>query len=244
MFYELFPALISYQFVLIPAAVVPAILLMLQVYRADRLEREPPKLLWQLALLGVLSVIPPVIWGLVLTHLLGLVLPEETVLYAIIDNFLIVALAEEGSKYLMLRLRTWRSPEFNCQFDGVVYAVFVSLGFALFENILYVIFNGLGTAIVRALVSVPGHAAFGVFMGVFYGLARKYANLGDRKTSRIYRVLAVVVPMCVHGTFDLILDLTASNWLFLLVFLVFIIALFTVTSVLITKASKRDQTII
>ena len=243
MFYELFPTLLSYQFILIPAAVVPALLLMFQVYRTDRLEKEPARLLWQLALLGVLCVLPPVIWALVFNHLLDLVLTEEHVLYGIIDNFLIVALAEEGCKYLMLRLRTWRSPEFNCQYDGVVYAVFVSLGFALFENILYVCFHGFGTAISRALLSVPGHAAFGVFMGVFYGLAKKYDNLGDRKTSRIYRVLAVAVPVSLHGTYDYILDLAASNWLFLLVFGGFIIALFTVSIVLITKASNRDRAI-
>jgi RsiW-degrading membrane proteinase PrsW (M82 family) len=41
-----------------------------------------------------------------------------------------VAGAEESSKYLLLRRRTWHSPEFNCQYDGVVYAVFVALPFA------------------------------------------------------------------------------------------------------------------
>ena len=49
--------------------------------------------------------------------------------------FGIVAIAEESSKYIFLRHRTWNNPEFNCTYDGVIYAVFTSLGFALWENI-------------------------------------------------------------------------------------------------------------
>ena len=91
-------------------------------------------------------------------------------LYQIILYFVIVAIAEESSKYFFLKKRTWNNPEFNCQYDGVVYAVFVSLGFALWENINYVLSYGFSTAIVRAITAIPGHACFGVFMGVFLSL--------------------------------------------------------------------------
>ena len=43
----------------------------------------------------------------------------------------------------------WRDPNFNYRFDGIVYAVFVSLGFAAFENISYVVGYGLTTAVAR-----------------------------------------------------------------------------------------------
>lgn len=105
---------------------------------------------------------------------------------AVSDNslFVIVAIAEESSKYFFLKKRTWNNPEFNCQYDGVVYAVFVSLGFALWENINYVLSYGFSTAIVRAITAIPGHACFGVFMGVFYGLARKQYNRGKSLAPR------------------------------------------------------------
>ena len=70
--------------------------------------------------------------------------------YNAIMYFGIVAFSEEGAKYFLLRRRTWHSAAFNCQFDGVVYAVFVALGFALWENISYVLMYGLSTALVRA----------------------------------------------------------------------------------------------
>ena len=63
--------------------------------------------------------------------------------------FVVVAISEEGFKYVLLKKRTWKSREFNCEFDGVVYAVFVSLGFALWENIFYVLSYGFATAVAR-----------------------------------------------------------------------------------------------
>ncbi len=79
--------------------------------------------------------------------------------YNVLLYFVVVALSEEGFKYLLLKKRTWYSSEFNCQFDGVVYAVFVALGFALWENISYVLMYGLGTAAIRAVTAVPGTRA-------------------------------------------------------------------------------------
>lgn len=98
---------------------------------------------------------------------MGILLPQSSTAYNVLLYFVVVALSEEGFKYLLLKKRTWYSSEFNCQFDGVVYAVFVALGFALWENISYVLMYGLGTAAVRAVTAVPGHACFGVFMGRF-----------------------------------------------------------------------------
>ena len=72
---------------------------------------------------------------------------------------------EEGVKYRVLLRRTWNEPHFNHRFDGVVYGVFVSLGFAAVENVLYVLTSGFSTAVVRAIFSIPGHAMFGVVMG-------------------------------------------------------------------------------
>ena len=45
----------------------------------------------------------------------------------------------------------------------------------------------IGTALVRAVTAVPGHACFGVFMGIWYGAARRYANEGDFIGERVCR---------------------------------------------------------
>ena len=124
--------------VLIAAAVIPAVVLMVQVYRADRLEKEPAGILISLLVFGVFATALAIVTETIGENILLSFFDETDLGYLILSNFLVVAPSEEGFKLLLLRARTWRSPNFNCQFDGVVYAVFVSLGFALWENIGYV----------------------------------------------------------------------------------------------------------
>lgn len=225
--------------ILIAAAVIPAIVLLAYVYRADRLEPEPPGLLWSLVWQGIIATALAVF-----TERLGMTLldrwcPAGSALYNVLLYFVVVAVSEEGFKYLLLRRRTWSSPAFNCQFDGVVYAVFVSLGFALWENIDYVVMYGFGTALLRAVTAVPGHACFGVFMGTFYGLARRYENYGEPGRSRLFRWLAVIVPALLHGGYDFIASTESGDGTW--IFAGFVIALFAAAFLLIRRLSRRDR---
>lgn len=239
MFYFLISSILMYNWILILAAVIPAIFLMVKVYRSDRLEKESPALLRSLAVAGVLSSLLALVEERVLSAILGAAVPAGTVLYNVILYFVIVAFSEESSKYIFLKKRTWLSPEFNCQYDGVVYAVFVSLGFALWENISYVMSYGFSTAIVRAVTAIPGHACFGVFMGVFYGIAKKYDRLGAQGKSKFFRTLSFLIPAFLHGTYDYIASLQQmqSGWYFV----IFIAALFTVSLTLVDQSSGNDR---
>ena len=224
--------------ILIAAAVIPAIILLVRIYRADRLEKEPAKLLVSLVLLGIISTSIAMVLERLGSGLLGVFFHENSLPYNAILYFGIVAYAEEGSKYFLLKKRTWNHPAFNCQFDGVVYAVFVSLGFALWENIGYVAMYGLGTALVRAVTAVPGHACFGVIMGVWYGAAKKYHYRGDEVRARALRRRAVTLSATLHGAYDFIATL---GGLFGLIFFGFIIVLFTVALKTVKKASAGDE---
>ena len=118
---------------LIAAAVLPAVVLLIYVYRHDRIEKEPRNLLLSLLLWGIVATFLAVLTESVGAVALAYLLPggDSNPAYPFWMFFVVVALSEEGFKYLILKWRTWRSPQFNCRFDGVVYAVFVSLGFAL-----------------------------------------------------------------------------------------------------------------
>ena len=229
----------TYNIILIVAAVVPAIGLMIYVYKADHLEKESPAMLWRLVIGGVLSSLIALVLEKVLSLLLNLTVSSASAAYNIILYFIIVAFSEEGAKYFMLRRLSWRSPEFNCQYDGVVYAVFISLGFAIWENISYVLSYGFATAVVRAVTAIPGHACFGVFMGVFYALAKKYSLRQQKGQSTLFHVLAVVIPGLLHGTYDYIAtkEDTSFNW----VFIVFVVILFVISFLLIRKVSRSDK---
>ena len=237
MFYYNAPSL-SFQFILIVAAVIPALLLMYFVYRSDRLEKESRQLLKSLAFAGVFATLVAMVLERIGERLLVWVVDNETT-YNLLLYFVVVAVSEEGAKYFLMKRRTWNNPEFNCQYDGVVYALFVSLGFALWENISYVLMYGFGTALIRAVTAIPGHACFGVFMGVFYGLARRAYNYGDPSSSRIYRLLAVLVPTLLHGTYDYIATMDSENGA--LIFFGFVGAMFIVSFFLVRRMARTDR---
>jgi ABC-type glycerol-3-phosphate transport system permease component len=114
-------------------------------------------------------------------------------------------------------------------YDGIIYAVFVSLGFALVENILYVFAHGIGIAFVRAILAVPGHGLFAVAMGYFLSLAK----FNKQKDLQKYLVLSLVVPMGLHGTYNFLLMYSSNlskadagvTVILLIIFTVFIIFL-------------------
>ncbi|MCR5136075.1 MAG: PrsW family intramembrane metalloprotease [Oscillospiraceae bacterium] len=211
---------------------------MIKIYKADRLEKEPVGLLLSLVALGVLSTSIAGLSEEIGAAVLQSLIPPESLLYKAIVYFVIVGISEEGFKYLLLKIRTWNSPHFNCSFDGVVYSVFVSLGFALWENISYVLQYGLGTAIARAITAVPGHACFGVYMGVWYGIAKRYANAGLTADARRARRNGLITAVLLHGMYDFIASM--QNDLMSILFLVFVAWMFTRTIQLVKQASAED----
>ena len=225
--------------ILIAAAVIPAVFLLVHVYRADKLEKEPAPLLISLVLYGIAATFIALLLERFGSWLLGRYFPENSTPYNVLMYFGVVAFSEEGAKYFLLKRRTWNSAAFNCQFDGVVYAVFVSLGFALWENISYVLMYGLSTALVRAVTAVPGHACFGVFMGAFYGLAKRYDNFGDEYRSRRCRRFAVLVPVLLHGTYDFIATYEYDGYAW--IFVAFVVLLFAAAYRMIKKLSRDDR---
>ena len=196
-------------------AVIPSVFLLIKVYQADKVEKEPAPLLFKLFIKGLESAFFAAVveallinFGLnTLVHL-GPIEGEGSFLYHAIEAFLIVAVAEEGFKYNFLKQTTWTHPAFDYRFDAVVYAVFVSLGFATIENILYVWGSqiesgtGLQLSVYRGVLSVPAHCVFAVAMGIHYGAA-KYAQgheQFDLEEAGLRK--AFLVPVLMHGFFD------------------------------------------
>ena len=98
---------------------------------------------------------------------------------------------------------------------------------------------GFGTALVRAVTAVPGHACFGVFMGIWYGAARRYANEGDFIGERVCRRRALWLPVLTHGMYDFLasLDFDYSG----LIFIAFIVVVFLAASRRVKIVSRNDR---
>lgn len=220
------------------AAVLPAVFLMGYVYKQDKIEREPPSLMIKLLVGGILAALASIVLELLLQSLVNALVDEKNPVYLYLMAFLVVAAVEEGTKFCFLYKSTWRNPNFNYRFDAVVYAVFVSLGFAAFENVGYVFRHGLSIALPRAILSVPGHMGFAVFMGIFYGRAKRFHDSGDDFSCRVNRVMCYFVPVLLHGIYDTCCMLGTN--IATLIFVVFMIAMYLIVFRLIRHESRTD----
>ena len=234
-------------------AVLPAVILFLLVYFGDRYEREPLGLLFSLVGLGVASTSVAMIFelrGSGALMILGLAFPfleEGRFIYEVIDNFLIVALVEESGKLLVTFLRTWKNKNFDHTYDGVVYAVSASLGFALLENILYVFSNrieagipgGLLNGLSRAFLAVPMHTGVAIFMGFFYGKAKAATYKGKKGQTFWLFVLSLAVPVLIHGMYDfMICYFTGLGYILFALFVVFLYIFTIIMGIYFAKHNK------
>ncbi|SDS26218.1 Membrane proteinase PrsW, cleaves anti-sigma factor RsiW, M82 family [Formosa sp. Hel1_31_208] len=190
-------------------AVAPIFIIILYVYFKDKYEKEPKGLLFASFLLGaVVSIIVTTI----IYYGFNVMLPisnEFSVLQQFIKAFVIVAFTEEFSKYIMVRYFAQPKKNFNEPYDGIMYALMVSMGFAATENVIYVLEGGYTTGILRAFTAVPAHATFGILMGYFMGKA-KFSN-NKVKLNLTGLLLAVIF----HGFYDffLFIDFIPGIWI-------------------------------
>ena len=217
-------------------AVIPGLLIIIYVYKKDKVEKEPIGLIMKIVFFGVLSCFAAGFLEQVESQFLPQY-PQGSVEYALTTSFCMAAFVEEIVKFVAMRIGSWRYPGFNYRFDGIVYGVSSAVGFAIYENIMYVASYGLQTAIVRAFTAIPLHAFCGVFMGVIYSYSKKASILGQKGASTAYTILALIVPMLIHGTYDTFAFLGERGTIPLLIFVVILYAAAITT---IKKMSAAD----
>lgn len=189
-------------------SIAPILIVALYVYIRDRYEKEPISALIKALLSGIVIVFPVVlIEGL----LLGLNNKDEGIAEALFNGFVVASATEEGFKLAAFMIFFWSNRNFNERFDGIVYAVFIALGFAAIENLIYVYKGGYSIGMLRALTAVPAHALFGTVMGYHLGNAKFYPHRRGYHLS-----LAFLMPFIWHGLYDFLL--MSGQPLFLLIF--------------------------
>lgn len=223
---------------LLLAAVLPVILLCFYIYKKD-INKEPKGMLAKIFIFGMLICIPVIILELLVGSVID---PQESdsIIYIFIGTFISIAFIEELFKWFVVRGFGYNSKNFDEIYDIIVYAVFTSLGFACLENIGYVVQNGFGVAVLRALLSVPGHMCDGVLMGYFLSKAKVNSLNGNNALAKKNMILSLIVPTIAHTIFDACL--TAGSF-YILVFFVFHIALTIYCFITVNKISKIQQNI-
>jgi RsiW-degrading membrane proteinase PrsW (M82 family) len=222
---------------LLALAIAPGIAICLFIYLKDKYNREPMGLLIVSFFMGMLAIIPAVVIQVLFTKTVERMMGEG-ILYLAVFAYLIVALSEEWSKFLVLRYIPYKRKAFDDPFDGIIYAVVVGMGFATLENIGYVLQHGVGTGILRMFLSVPAHGTFAVLMGYHVGLAK--FNPANRK---MHMRQAIFWPVLFHGTYDFLLFLPKETEMKGLLFFGGAVVSFIIALVLSFKLIRRKQKI-
>lgn len=180
------------------SALLPVLLLLWFIYKKDKYQPEPLGKLVLTFFVGCLSVLP----ASLLEMFLSVFTPDQPIMGGIFNGYIVAAFSEELCKLALLMWVIWRSPHFDEYFDGIVYAAFLSLGFACVENVMYVVSSEdpLVVATFRGILAVPAHFLFAVIMGYHLSLAK--FDLPRRRTHLFH---ALLYPILLHGTYDALL---------------------------------------
>jgi RsiW-degrading membrane proteinase PrsW (M82 family) len=183
------------------AAIAPGVALLAYFYLKDRYDPEPIHQVMKVFLFGVLLVFPVMVLQRAFVHGLG----EDPLVF----SFIISAGLEEFLKWFLVYFVIYQHATFDEPYDGIVYAVAVSLGFATLENVFYAFLSSssMSSLLYRAVLPVSGHAMFGVIMGYHMGKAK----FDPQRRSR-YIVYSLVFPIFWHGLFDYLLLTTKTYW--------------------------------
>jgi RsiW-degrading membrane proteinase PrsW (M82 family) len=181
-------------------AFAPCLAIIIFIYWKDKYQKEPLILLAISFFLGVVSAAPAILFTSIMEKLF-MGFQMFYVLKIAVLSFVVIGFSEEFSKYLFLVLFPYKNKTFDEPYDGITYAVMISMGFATLENVVYMLSHGHEVIYIRAFTSVPAHACFAVIMGFFVGLAK------FRNNSFSLKMMGLFLAAALHGFYDFFLFL-------------------------------------
>jgi len=149
---------------------------------------------------GLILAIPVKYFQSVLYPAGILKLVSEPINEQLFFSFLIIAIIEEGSKFLLLRFYLIRPSTSESAIQAVTIALLMAMGFASFENSHIAYQNGLSSYSQLMLLSVLAHASFSVIMTYFIKSSKGFYT----------NTIALLIPVTLHGLFIFTLLLKAN----------------------------------
>ena len=224
-------------------SVLPVFVIAVIIYAIDK-EKESVGTMFKYYGLGLLSAVIAVIVELFVQIDSG-----TSLFLTFINTFFCIALVEESAKMFCLKIGLSGERSYNNFYDSIIFATAVSLGFAGIENVLYVLSSsftslqlGIGTGIMRALLAVPGHVIFAVYMGFF--LDRATGAQMQRKSRAGWDALAIIVPTALHGIYDFFcftMGTIIDDPIYFLLFVLFIVFMYISGITLIVIGARKSH---
>ena len=209
---------------------LPIIGFIIWIYKKDKYDKENICVLLKYFILGILISF--------LAIIIEKFLLKETIFRGdtklIYTSFIVAGVTEEALKCMILVLLATKEKNYNEKLDGIIYSIFLSLGFATIENILYIsyekVYSLYEIALTRAVISIPAHIMFAITMGYYIS---KYKFEKNEVKRRQNLILSFLIPILIHGTFDFILMIEYRG-----IIIVFIIYLAVLAKVNLNKLNK------
>lgn len=173
-------------------AAAPVVFILFWFYHKDKFQKEPLKMLLYAFIAGCLSIIPAIILETLWDNWK---LDSRGNIILAVYAYIVVGFSEEISKYYFLK-DIIKKPYVDEPYDGILYSVTVSLGFAFVENIFYVFEHGNGVGILRAFTAVPAHSTFAAVMGYYLSKAKFEGNVFANTMK------AIAGAVILHGSYD------------------------------------------
>ena len=214
-----------YDLLLVSLSISPGILIMIFIYNLDEEDKDP---LWLLALCFIFGAINLHLDVDILEFIFGYI-NMENIFLQLGGEALTVAITEELLKFIVVILIIYPNKAFDEPFDGIVYSVFVGMGFATAENLTFVMQGNKSVPLFRML--------FAVVMGYYLGIAKS-----RRKKEFFYISLSIIAPIILHAVYDyfLYLDFVPGLWVGGIVTL--IISLFFAKNAIIEHLESNKTT--
>ena len=207
-------------------ALTPVLIWLFFYFKKD-LHPEPKKMILKVFILGMLvACFASVFEMAVLGTFKG-----TSLLFVILESFLLIALVEELFKYLVVKIYVFSSPELDEPLDVMLYMVISALGFAFLENILlffaadhpYTIGAAISFTLLRFVGAVFLHTLTSGAFGFFIALS--FCSAKNKKALFFTGFLIAVV---LHGFYNLAITQLTGFWQYSIpAIIIIVLAVFT-----------------
>ncbi len=203
--------------------VLPSLVWLLFYLRKD-VHPEPKRMILRVFFWGMLAALPAILIELGISDFLNKFAPS--LIIKIVYWFLGVAFVEEFLKYLVVREKVLKNPEFDEPVDAMIYMIIAALGFAALENILIflspdvfflslnetlilVIFRFISATFLHALCS----AIVGYFLALsfFYPVRNNISNGVEKKGGLKSITMGLGISTFLHGLYNFSIMETGGN---------------------------------
>jgi len=215
------------------AAIIPMSIYLVLIWKFDRYDREPFKLVFSNYLWGALGAIFIAIVGSLFVSFIASFFIKDGTQLSRFGAIVVAPVVEEITKGLFL-LITITNKRFDNITDGIVYGGAIGLGFGMTENFMYFVTYGetlqnwIMLVIIRSLFSGVMHCVSTATLGAFLGIAKFKSSL----KKFFYVVTGLAIAMLIHSIWNFSLsfeNIAPIGFLFMFVSIIIFIATFAVS---------------